>query len=303
LRARLTFISVGLGMLLALALALNVDPLRQAAVYALDHPLGLLAAFAAYTASFALRTLSWRQFVQERVPLRGLFALTMGALFLNHAAPAKAGDLARMYTLARRGIAGERAVASVVLSRFVDLVGLLAVLIASWAFVGGVWEWERLTYPALFVLGATVTLPILSRLKLPTRFEAVRRYVGCLQGALREATWAAFLRSLAFAAPAWLLEAGILLFVARGIGIELSPAEVIAATCFAVLVAAVPLTPGALGTYEAGMVAALMSFGVAVEPAFAAAVTTHALKFLYALAAAPFALGEGLAVVKRKGET
>ncbi len=148
MRARLIFISVGLGMLLALALALNVEPLRQAAVYALDHPLGLLAAFAAYTASFALRALSWRQLMQERVPLRGLFALIMGALFLNHAAPAKAGDLARMYTLARRGIAGERAVASVVLSRFVDLVGLLAVLIASGAFVGGVWGWERLTYPA-----------------------------------------------------------------------------------------------------------------------------------------------------------
>jgi uncharacterized membrane protein YbhN (UPF0104 family) len=299
LKARLIFISVGLAMFLALAFALNVNPLRQAAVYALGHPLGLFAAFAAYTASFALRTLSWRQFVQERVPLRQLFSLIMGALFLNHAAPAKAGDLARMYALAQRGVAGERAVASVVLSRLVDFVGLLAVLITSWAFVGTVWGWERLGYLTFFVVGAAITLPILSRLKLPARFGGVARYVARLQGALREATWAAILRSLAFAAPAWVLEAGILLFVARGIGMELSPAEVIAATCFAVLVAAVPLTPGALGTYEAGMVAVLISFGIAVELAFAAAVTTHALKFLYALAAVPFALGEGFAVVRK----
>jgi len=75
----------------------------------------------------------------------------------------------------------------------------------------------------------------------------------------------------------------------------------VAATCFAVLVAAVPLAPGGLGTYEAGMVAILLAFGVPAEPAFAAAVATHAIKLLYALAAAPFALAEGLAVV-RKGK-
>jgi uncharacterized membrane protein YbhN (UPF0104 family) len=108
-------------------------------------------------------------------------------------------------------------------------------------------------------------------------------------------------RSLAFAAPAWVLEAGILLFVVRGVGVELSLAGVVAATCFAVLAAAVPLAPGSLGTYEAGMVAVLLAFGVAAEPAFAIAVTTHAMKFLYALAGMPFALTEGLAAIQKGG--
>ena len=296
MKARLILISVGLGMLLALVLALDAAPLRQAAGYALDHPLGLLAAFAAYTASFALRALAWHQLVRERVTVRELFALILGALFLNHAAPAKAGDLARMYALARRGVAGERAVASVVLSRLVDLVGLLAVLIASWALTGA-GGWERLVYPAFIVAGAVVALSILSRLMPPTRLDVVGRYIDRLQGALRETTRMALFRSLAFAAPAWVLEAGILLFVARGIGMDLSLAGVVAATCFAVLVAAVPLTPGSLGTYETGMVAVLIALGVSAEPAFAAAVTIHAVKFLYAFAAAPFALREGLAVV------
>jgi glycosyltransferase AglD len=129
----------------------------------------------------------------------------------------------------------------------------------------------------------------------------VGHYVGRLQEALRETTWSALSRSFALATPAWVLEAGILLFVARGMGMELSPAEVVVATCFAVLAAAVPLTPGALVTYEAGMVAVLISFGVAAEPAFAAAVLTHAVKFLYAFAAAPFALIEGLAAVRKGG--
>jgi glycosyltransferase AglD len=296
---RLALISAGIVALLALAISLNTDALRQAGQHALDHPWGLLAAFAAYTVSFALRALSWRQLVRENVSLRVLFSLIMGALFLNHAAPAKAGDLARMYALARRGVAWERAVASVVLSRLVDLVGLLAVLTVSWVVVG-IGGWERLAYSAFFVAGAAVALTILSRLKPPLCFGVVGRYADRLRGALRASSRVALLRSFTFAVPAWVLEAGILLVVEQALGLGLSLAEVIAATCFAVLVAAVPLAPGALGTYEAGMVTILLSFGVPAELAFTAAVTTHAVKFLYALAAAPFAFREGLAAVRKE---
>ena len=301
MRVRLILAFVGLAVLLALAFVLAPVDLRQVLGYAVGNPFGLALALLAYTGAFVLRAFAWRQLLWERVSLRSLFALIMGALFLNHVAPAKAGDLARMYALAKRGVAGERAVASVVLGRLVDLVGLLAVLTASWALVS-VGGWGRLVYPALFVAVAAVTLLILSRLKFSTRFGVVGRHVDRLQGALRETTPSALLRSLAFATPAWLLEAGILYYVGRGLGLELSIAQVVAATCFAILVSAVPLAPSALGTYEAGMVAILVVFGVPAELAFAAAVSTHAIKFLYALAAAPFALREGLAAV-RKGET
>ena len=301
MRVRLILAFVGLAVLLALAFVLAPVDLRQVLGYAVGNPFGLALALLAYTGAFVLRAFAWRQLLWERVPLRSLFALIMGALFLNHIAPAKAGDLARMYALAKRGVAGERAVASVVLGRLVDLVGLLAVLTASWALVG-VGGWGRLVYPVLFVAVAAVTLLILSRLKFFTRFGVIGRHVDRLQGALRETTPSALLRSLAFATPAWLLEAGILYYVGRGLGLELSLAQVVAGTCFAILVSAVPLAPSALGTYEAGMVAILVVFGVPAELAFAAAVSTHAIKFLYALAAAPFALREGLAAV-RKGET
>jgi len=300
LRVRLTIAFVGLAVLLALAFVLAPVDLREILDYAVGNPFGLALALLAYTGAFVLRAFAWRQLLRERVPLRGLFALIMGALFLNHVAPAKAGDLARMYALAKRGVAGERAVASVVLGRLVDLVGLLAVLAASWALVG-VGGWGRLAYPALFVTVAAATLLLLSRLKFSTRFGVIGRHVDRLQGALRETTPSALLRSLAFATPAWLFEAGILYYVGRGLGLELSLAQVVAATCFAILVSAVPLAPSALGTYEAGMVAILVVFGVPAELAFAAAVSTHAIKFLYALAAAPFTLREGLAAV-RKGE-
>ncbi|MDP8951788.1 MAG: flippase-like domain-containing protein [Actinomycetota bacterium] len=304
MRIRLVLVFVGLAVLLALALALAPVDLRRALGYAAGHPLEVALALLAYTAAFALRAASWRPLVGARVPLPKLFTLLMGALFLNHAAPAKAGDFARMYVLSRGWVSTERAVVSVVLGRLVDLVGLLAVLAASWALAdaGG---WGELLPSVLAVVGVAVTLFLVARSRLPdflgARLGAIARPAGRLQAALRKTTWASVLESFAFAAPAWLLEAGILWVVGRGLGLGLSTVEVVAATCFAVLVAAIPLTPGSFGTYEAGMVAVLLAFGVSVELAFAAAVTTHAVKFLYALAAAPFAFGEGLAVI-RKGE-
>ena len=151
----------------------------------------------------------------------------------------------------------------------------------------------------LFVL-AHLKPPAFVSDRFHAHFDVIGRQAARAQAALRKTTRADLLRSFAFAAPAWVLEAGILLIVGRGLGLGLTPAQVVVATCFAVLVAAMPLAPGALGTYETGMVAVLLIFGVPAELAFAAAVTTHAVKFLYAFAAAPFALGEGLAAVRKE---
>ena len=291
----------GLITLLALALVLAPVDLRQAATYAAGHPFEVTLALLAYTVAFALRAVSWRSLVGARFPFTKLFALLMGALFLNHAAPAKAGDLARAYVLAR-WLPAEKAVVSVVLSRLVDLAGLLVVLVVS-LVLAGTTEWGGILLPVLSIAGIAISLVLLACFRLPALFGT---YVGAFtwraQTALRETTPLSLAKSLAFAAPAWVLESGILLVVGWGLGLGLSAAEVVASTCFAVLVAAVPLTPGSIGTYEAGMVAILLAFGVPAESAFAAAVTTHAMKFLYALAAAPFAFGEGLAAV-RKGES
>lgn len=305
MRTRLTLVSVGLTVLLALAFTLAPVDLHGASSYATEHPSEVALALLAYTGAFALRAVSWRLLVGTRVPLMKLFSLLMGALFLNHAAPAKAGDLARMYALARWDVQAEKAVVSVVLSRLMDLASLLAVLVTAWALTGAS-GWDRLFLPVLGVAGAAGALLLLARTGIPAFFEGrlatIAQYAVRVRSALRETTRAALLKAFAFAALAWVLEAGILWVVGWGLGLNLSPAEVVAASCFAVLIAAIPLTPGSLGTYEAGMVAALLAFGVPAEPAFAAAVITHATKFLYALAAAPFALGEGLAVIRRGEE-
>jgi glycosyltransferase AglD len=303
LRGRITLVCVGMAILLALALALAPVDLGAATNYVTGHPFEVTLALLAYTGAFVLRAASWRPLITVRAPIAKLFAFLTGALFLNHAAPAKPGDLARMYALSQWGVPTAQAVTSVVLSRLVDLAGLLVVFVAALA-VAGPGGWSGISLPILVFAGAAVALCMLARLRLPAsfgnRFGALGRHAGRMQEALRETTWSNLLRSFAFAAPAWVLEAGILLVVGWGLELKLSYVEVVAATCFAVLVAAVPLAPGSVGTYEAGMVATLLVFGVPAESAFVAAVATHAMKFLYAFAAAPFALLEGLEAVRRE---
>lgn len=299
MRGRVAAILAGLAALAALAVFLDRGSLREALRYAAENPASLALVLAAYTGAFVLRALAWRPLVGGEVPTLRLLSLILAALFLNHAAPAKAGDVARIYGATRCGITGGRAAAGVILARLVDLAGLLAVLAGAWALAGGA-RWGAVAVPALVVAGAALSLRWLahSRTRLPGWPGRPGGPVERIREALRETSPGALAAAFAWAAPAWLLEAGILLFAARALGLELGFGAVVAASCFAVLVAAVPLTPGALGTYEAGMVFALAAFGVPAGTALAAAVLSHGIKFLYAFAAAPLAVLEGVAAAR-----
>lgn len=130
-------ILAGLAALVGVALLLDGEYLRRALRYVAENPLALTAAFGAYTGAFALRALAWRPLIPCPIPRLRLLSLLLAALFLNHVAPGKAGDFARMYGISKRGVSGAEAAASVVLARLADLVGLLVVLTGAWALTGG----------------------------------------------------------------------------------------------------------------------------------------------------------------------
>ncbi|QIN79150.1 hypothetical protein GBA65_12155 [Rubrobacter marinus] len=223
MRVRVAALALGMVALAGLALALAPAHLVGAGEYVAEHPLEVGLALVAYTGAFVLRAAAWRPLAGAPVPRGRLFSLLMGALFLNHAAPAKAGDIARMYALSRRGVAGEEAVAGVVASRAVDLAGLLAVLGAAWTLAGA-GGWERAVLPAGVVVCAVSALALIPRLGLRLPRASSGRLAGLLRraegvlAALRGVSPGALARSFAFAAPAWVLEAGILWTVGRGSG-------------------------------------------------------------------------------------
>ena len=301
MKSRAAVILLGLAALACASLFLDSGSLRGALRYAAEHPGGLLAALAAYTGAFLLRAFSWRLFVPRWFPLTRLFSLLLAALFLNHVAPAKAGDVARVYAVAKQGVGVGVALAGVILARLADLVGLLALLAFAWALAGNA-EWETVGAPVSVVTAAGLAVWGLSRVETLPPLGPLSEPAEKLRSALRETRPHQLGAAFLWAAPAWVLETGVLIFAARGVGLDLSPAEAVAATCFAVLVTALPLTPGGIGTYEAGMVFILTSVGAPPEPAFAAAVLSHAIKYLYSMAAAPFAAYEGLIAARPQDE-
>ncbi|MNG16382.1 hypothetical protein D3C84_1002920 [compost metagenome] len=84
----------------------------------------------------------------------------------------------------------------------------------------------------------------------------------------------------------WVLEAAILLGIARMGGIELTAASSVWANSVTIGGQVFHITPGGIGTYENTLSGALAALGVSWDEAYAVALLTHAFKF-----AAAFILG------------
>jgi hypothetical protein len=88
----------------------------------------------------------------------------------------------------------------------------------------------------------------------------------------------------------WVLEAAVILEVARQSGHPLTLSEGVAVTAVTIVAQSVAVAPGGFGSYEAAATAALVVLAVPAGPAFAIALTTHTLKTAYALGTGAIAL-------------
>ncbi|HEY0636355.1 MAG TPA: lysylphosphatidylglycerol synthase domain-containing protein [Pseudonocardiaceae bacterium] len=237
-------------------------------------PFGLGLALACYAAAFLLRSLAWR----ATLPGLGLgqsWAALHVSLLGNHVLPLRLGEALRVTSVLRRTPLPARPVlASAVTLRAADLLAVagLAVL----AVPGLV---PRLVGPWWWVLGVLAAAAVVAGLVWSARLAgrgAAVRLPSPLVGLGVLASWA--------------LEAVVVLEIARAAGHPLSPAEAVAVTSVTIVAQAVALTPGGIGSYEAAATAALVALGVPAGPAFAVALTTHAVKTAYSVVLGGLAL-------------
>jgi len=252
--------------------AIRGDDLAHATAAVLASPVSLAGALTAYTGAFALRTWAWRRILPALSYGQAWAAIHVGLLG-NHVLPLRLGEALRPLSVARRTSIGLRpATASTVTLRAADLLAvvLLALAIAP-ATVRGA-AGDRLVALALVVL------------------------IGLLAGGIawsRRHPGVVALPGLVVAVSAlaaWLLEAVVVWEVARAAGVSLTPYEAVAITAVTVAAQALAVTPGGFGTYEAVATAALVVIGVPTGPAFAIALSTHAVKTAYALVVGGVAL-------------
>ncbi len=241
----------------------------------LADPAGLLVALLLYAAAFGLRTAAWCRVLPGLSAGQSWAALHV-SLLGNHVLPMRLGEVLRVTSVLRRtALPAGPVVASTVALRAADLVAVVVLAaVAAPALVARLAPgWVLWTVTAVLAALGVAAAGWMLRMR---GSGAVLRLPGPVV--------------LGAAAAAWVLEAAVVFEIARVAGFGIGVGEAIAVTAVTIVAQALAVTPGGFGTYEAAATAALVGLGVPPGPAFAIALTTHAVKTGYALVVGGVAL-------------
>lgn len=260
----------------AVWVAAAVEPraLRHAATTAASHPLELTGVLVVYGLAFAVRAGVWRRVLPE-LPLGQALAALHVALAGNHLLPLRLGEPLRVISVMRRTTVPVRAaIASTVTLRAADLLAVTGLALGLGApiavSVAGPVVW------AAGLVALTVAAGGLAWLVRLARDDQAVRLPGPVVAA--------------GTAVSWVLEAAVIWAVAHwaGVGLSVPAAIVVTAVTVAAQIAAV--APGGFGTYEAAATAVLAAVGVPAGAGLAVALSAHAVKTAYAVAAGAVAV-------------
>jgi uncharacterized protein (TIRG00374 family) len=245
------------------------------------------------------------------VPRRRFLALVLGGVATNNVLPLRAGDLFRARWLASVApMPTGQALGSVVRDRLSDVIVLVCGLIVTLPLVGSA-RWVRSIAVAGVVLIAFVIIAIVvaaiyarrrpraRRASRSTPRRVIRDLFDELASPLgRRRIGIALLLSVG----AWTAFALAARLVCLSLGVQVSPGEIVFATCVINLGVAIPSSPGFVGTYQWLAVSALAVVGVDRGIALAFALLMQAIWFVpTTLLGGPIALREASrdAIVRR----
>jgi uncharacterized membrane protein YbhN (UPF0104 family) len=294
-RARLIAIAI-LGLLTFLLLVrlgdidVSVETLRRI------QPAYLLGAIAVHYSGFVMRGERWRRMLAgmgHQVSFGYAFSLLLAGWFISALVPARAGDLARAGLLRRdRGIPMAAGLGSVAAERAFDALALvcLAALAGIWALAGRTPEWVWQSVVATSSLFAVAIIGLLAVPRLQGRLTQLfpwpfyQRALGFgfdLLANVRELGRHPILLIIVGAQSVyvWLCDVFLAYLLLRGLGSPL-PLAVAAFTAMAAdLAVTVPITPGAVGQFEAAFVGLLALFAVPASQASLAVLLNRFVSF------------------------
>jgi uncharacterized protein (TIRG00374 family) len=243
-------------------------------------------AVAAMAGVYACQAVRWRAVARTPDVSTARFAdMVVSGVAVNNVLPGRVGDLlrARWLQVAAR-IPGGRALATVFVDRAFDVFALVAFLVVSLPFVASA-EWlRRIALGGLLLLALLGIVLVGARVYTRRRPRDRGRRRGLVRRIARDtveglADPLGRRRSAGLAAislGAWATWALAAWLVARSLGIELSPIEVVFVTAVINLGVAIPSSPGFIGTYQWLGVSALALFDVPTEEALAFSILMQA---------------------------
>ncbi len=294
-RTRLIVI-VALGLLTVLLLTrlgdidVGPDTLRRI------RPGYLLAAIVVHYSGFAVRSDRWRRLLTAmgyRVGFIYALTLLLAGWFISALVPARAGDLVRAGVLNRdRDVPFATGLGSVAAERAFDALALvfLTVFVGIWALAGRTpdWIWQTaLVTAGLFVVAIVGLIAVprvrgwLTGLFKWTLYQKVVNFGFDLLDSVRELGQhpATLLIVAVQSLYVWLCDVFLAYLLLHGLGIPL-PLPVAAFTALAAdLAVTVPITPGAIGQFEAAFVGLLALFAVPASEAGLAVLLNRFISF------------------------
>jgi uncharacterized membrane protein YbhN (UPF0104 family) len=270
----------------------------------------------------AIRGARWRVLLSRAEPkdrsLWTLVKLSAIGLSVNNVLPLRLGEVARAALGARHlGVPVLAVLASVAIERALDVAALLTIFIGATFLAPGIVP-ARVVVGAGFVLGgAIVALVVLaaaeSMLAEGALLErALRRWPKLHSLVEQLALGAAVLRSPSAAAASvamslllWNVDAALYWAGSRllGLGALMDYPRAVLTLSWAGASSAIPAAPGAIGTFEAVVGSILTKFGAAPEAAFAYALVTHMVMFLFVTCVGLLLLSrEGVSLAQLKEE-
>jgi uncharacterized membrane protein YbhN (UPF0104 family) len=268
--------------------------------------LAVLAMAGVYTGQAA----RWRAVARTpRVSTARFSEMVVSGVAVNDVLPGRVGDLlrARWLQVAARIPAG-RALASVFVDRAFDVVALVAFLLVSLPFVASA-EWlSRIVVGGVVLLGLVGLVVASARVytrhrprERTARRGLVRRVARDTLEGLADPVGRVRAVGLGVASLGiWGIWAVAAWLVARSVGIELSPVELVFVTAVINLGVAIPSSPGFIGTYQWLGVSALALFDVPTEQALAFSILMQAVWYVPTLLVGGALLGwRGIRSIRR----
>jgi glycosyltransferase AglD len=230
-----------------------------------------------YGASFWLRALAWKSYVGKPISLivyaKGIFF----SLLINHIAPFKVGDIARVAVLAKqKDVSVDEAVHSVAVMRLLDM--LVLCLLSAWGMYAYVHRFPAINATVIGVVGIIGVCAIAVLLLRKSDVEWIRKHHHMIKSALRGRRGVYMVSMIALS---WLCEAVVIYEMTNTLGMSLTFLESAWVNSITVSGQVFQIAPGGMGTYEAVMAFAITRIVPDWSGAYMAAIMTHAFKFVF----------------------
>ncbi len=264
------------------------------------NPWPIVLAVAAMGGVYLIQAERWRRIAQVPLRLGRFFELVLCGIGCNNVLPGRLGDLLRARWLGLDArIPGGRALATVVLDRGSDLVGLVVVLLVTLPFVAPAAWLGRIVVGSVLAIGVLLVGLAAARRYSRTRDRDRHSKRGVLRRVARDVIDGLaeplgrrrLAMVLMFSLAAWGTWAVGALFVGSAVGIELTLLEALFVAAVINLGVAIPSSPGFVGTYQWLAIAALGLFDVPREEALAFAILMQAVWYVPTTVAAGVLLG------------